>query len=333
MKKFRIYYPYYFVMMSVMSISAPFALDFAPRRPYACDLAYSCLTAALIISLLPPRDEDFRSYAVTAVLIFAAECVYFLFDHKASVLLMSVLCIVAGAAAWRIRKCLCGEAGSPGRQRHVRNLVWKMTRYFSLLSVLVLAQAMISFEDIPAISVGISVAALFLYGALMYSRVFGKSSLAAAGHGLVPSASEDASAHPWNPESADSMMKSLYSKVIGVMEDEKPYLKEDFSLYELSASVFTNKTYLSKTINVMTGKNFRQFINEYRVQYSVRLMEENPLIKVNELSVMSGFHSTVTFNMAFKLNMGMTPGEYIQRQKIKALSSRECRQICPEESS
>ena len=208
-----------------------------------------------------------------------------------------------------------------------------MTRYFSLLSVLVLAQAMISFEDIPAISVGISVAALFLYGALMYSRVFGKSSLAAAGHGLVPSASEDASAHPWNPESADSMMKSLYSKVIGVMEDEKPYLKEDFSLYELSASVFTNKTYLSKTINVMTGKNFRQFINEYRVQYSVRLMEENPLIKVNELSVMSGFHSTVTFNMAFKLNMGMTPGEYIQRQKIKALSSRECRQICPEESS
>ena len=62
MKKFRIYYPYYFVMMSVMSISAPFALDFAPRRPYACDLAYSCLTAALIISLLPPRDEDFRSY-------------------------------------------------------------------------------------------------------------------------------------------------------------------------------------------------------------------------------------------------------------------------------
>ena len=192
---------------------------------------------------------------------------------------------------------------------------------------------MVSFGDIPAVSVGVSVAALSLYGALMYSHVFGKSSMAAAGHWPVPSASEDASAHPWNPESADSMMKSLYSKVIGVMEDEKPYLKEDFSLYELSASVFTNKTYLSKTINVMTGKNFRQFINEYRVQYSVRLMEENPLIKVNELSVMSGFHSTVTFNMAFKLNMGMTPGEYIQRQKIKALSSRECRQICPEESS
>ena len=173
MKKFRIYYPYYFVMMSVMSISAPFALDFAPRRPYACDLAYSCLTAALIISLLPPRDEDFRSYAVTAVLIFVAECVYFLFDHKASVLLMSVLCIEAGAAAWRIRKCLCGEAGSPGRQRHVRNLVWKMTRYFSLLSVLVLAQAMVSFGDIPAVSAGVSVAALFLYGALMYSQLFG----------------------------------------------------------------------------------------------------------------------------------------------------------------
>ena len=107
-------------------------------------------------------------------------------------------------------------------------------RYFSLLSVLVLAQAVISFGDIPAVSVGVSVAALSLYGALMYSHVFGKSSMAAAGHWPVASASEDASAHPWNPESADSMMKSLYSKVIGVMEDEKPYLKEDFSLYVLT---------------------------------------------------------------------------------------------------
>ena len=82
---------------------------------------------------------------------------------------------------------------------------------------------------------------------------------------------------------------------------------------DLSAAVYTNKSYLSKAINLMTGQNFRQFINTYRVNYSKELMRGNRDLKVLEVAVMSGFHSSVTFGMAFKLNCGETPGEYLQK--------------------
>ena len=65
----------------------------------------------------------------------------------------------------------------------------------------------------------------------------------------------------------------------------------------------------------MSGKNFRQFINSYRIRYSVELMKKNPRLRMDEVATMSGFHSTVTFTMAFKANMGETPGEYAQRLK------------------
>ena len=108
-------------------------------------------------------------------------------------------------------------------------------------------------------------------------------------------------------------MRILYEKVVSIMESGRPFLDEDYSLQDLSASVYTNKTYLSKTINIMSGKNFRQFINGYRILYSVDLMKKNPRLRVDELAAMSGFHSTVTYTMAFKANMNETPGEFCQR--------------------
>ncbi len=114
-------------------------------------------------------------------------------------------------------------------------------------------------------------------------------------------------------------MQRLFEKVTLHMEKERPYLNDSFSLEDLASAVYTNKTYLSKTINVMSGKNFRQFINTYRVRYSVDLLEKNPRLRVEELAAKSGFHSSVTFNMAFKSNMSETPGEYCQRFRSNLL--------------
>lgn len=113
----------------------------------------------------------------------------------------------------------------------------------------------------------------------------------------------------------NAAMYALYEKVTCIMDSKRPYLDEDYSLNDLSFAAYTNKTYLSRTINVMSGKNFRQFINSYRIRYSVELMKKNPRLRMDEVATMSGFHSTVTFTMAFKANMGETPGEYAQRLK------------------
>lgn len=113
-------------------------------------------------------------------------------------------------------------------------------------------------------------------------------------------------------------MGKLYDRVVRMMEEKKPYLREGYSLLDLAASVFTNKSYLSKTINVFSGRNFRQFINYYRVNYSVDLMKKDPCLRVTELAMMSGFHNVVTYNMAFKLNMNETPSECLVRMRIKS---------------
>lgn len=127
-------------------------------------------------------------------------------------------------------------------------------------------------------------------------------------------------------------MLALFSRIEFAMEQGRPFLKPDYSLQDLTNAVYTNRAYISKTINVMTGKNFRQFVNGYRVRYAVSLLEDNPRLKVGELADMSGFNSSTTFNMAFKANMGETPGEFSIRLRSglpAPLSSRAAEaQVC-----
>lgn len=108
-------------------------------------------------------------------------------------------------------------------------------------------------------------------------------------------------------------MKRVFRRVEEIMQEGKPYLNESYRLETLAAEVYTNKSYLSKSINMMTGQNFCQFINTYRVRYSKELMAANKDLRISEISAMSGFHSSVSFGMAFKLNFGETPREYLQK--------------------
>lgn len=125
----------------------------------------------------------------------------------------------------------------------------------------------------------------------------------------------------------DGQMYEVYAKAVRHMETEKPFLEESFSLRDLALAVFSNKLYLSRAINAYSGRNFRQFVNYYRVQYSIELMKKDRKLRVIQLALMSGFHSVVTYNMAFKLNMNMTPSEYIHmlplREEAAAARSRE----------
>lgn len=108
----------------------------------------------------------------------------------------------------------------------------------------------------------------------------------------------------------DEHMNTIYGKVLKYMETKKPYLQESFTIEDMADAVFTNKVYLSKTINYFSGRNYRQFINYYRISYARSLMEKDRRLKVVEIAMMSGFHSVVTFNMAFKLFTSMTPSAY-----------------------
>ena len=168
------------------------------------------------------------------------------------------------------------------------------------------------------IAVHIVYACLLLgcYAALLYRSLRGRSL-------VFPRKTEDSCMESefWktHPKASKGEIDNVYRRVLSVMELEKPYLDEEFSINDLVRKVYSNKSYISKAINIHSGMNFRSFVNGYRVRYSTSLMRSNKELKVADISAMSGFHSDVSFNMAFKLAYGRTPGEYYQELKAEEL--------------
>ena len=111
---------------------------------------------------------------------------------------------------------------------------------------------------------------------------------------------------------SDAKMNRVYSGILDLMKTRKPFLRPEYNLESLAADMATNKLYISKIINIYSGRNFRQFINYHRIRYAVELMRANHRIRISKVSLMSGFHTTVSFNMAFRLNMNQTPSEFLQ---------------------
>lgn len=111
-------------------------------------------------------------------------------------------------------------------------------------------------------------------------------------------------------------MEELYGRVVIYMKEEKPYLRDEFTLAMMSQEMYTNKAYLSRTINTMSGHNYRQFINFYRIEYAKEYMRKNPRVLMEKVGRVAGFHSSVSFNMAFKLFEKDTPHEWLRKYRI-----------------
>lgn len=115
-------------------------------------------------------------------------------------------------------------------------------------------------------------------------------------------------------------VEAMYMKILDYMEENKPYLDEKFTLADMAAAIGTNKAYVSRTVNTMYGNNFCQFVNYHRIQYAADLMRKDRRLKVLDVSIMSGFHSVASFNMAFKLYMNDLPSEFSRSFHSKSLS-------------
>ena len=108
-------------------------------------------------------------------------------------------------------------------------------------------------------------------------------------------------------------MVRLWSRVTDLMEQKRPWLDRDFCIGHLARRLFCNRAFLSRTINLCSGHNFRYLINSYRVGYAADLMRKDPYMKIEQVADLSGFNTLPTFNAAFKLQMRQRPSEYLGR--------------------
>jgi len=98
-----------------------------------------------------------------------------------------------------------------------------------------------------------------------------------------------------------------------IMEERKPYLKDDLTLSELASQADLNPHQLSEILNQALGITFKTFVNRYRVAEARRILLEEPAAPILEVALACGFRSKSAFNQLFQEEIGTTPTQYRQR--------------------
>lgn len=108
--------------------------------------------------------------------------------------------------------------------------------------------------------------------------------------------------------------QSYLEQLLAFMEHERPYLQPSLSIQELSEKLEIPKHHLSQIINNRLGKNFYDFINQYRVAEAQFMLVDTKYRHLTTLAIAeeAGFNSKATFNAVFKKQTGQTPSEYVR---------------------
>ncbi len=106
--------------------------------------------------------------------------------------------------------------------------------------------------------------------------------------------------------------KSLRTKLIQYLEDEKPYFDPNLTLNALAGQLKISGRQLSTIINMELGKSFFDLINSYRIEEARKMINEpeDPKTTISEVMYKVGFNSKSSFNTAFKKYTGKTPSEF-----------------------
>jgi AraC-like DNA-binding protein len=103
--------------------------------------------------------------------------------------------------------------------------------------------------------------------------------------------------------------------LISFMKDKKPYLNPELKIGDLALQMDMPKHELSRIINHGFGKNFFDFVNEYRVDtfIALKLNEKREQSNFLELAYQAGFNSKSAFNRAFHKATGLSPSQYFKK--------------------
>lgn len=115
----------------------------------------------------------------------------------------------------------------------------------------------------------------------------------------------------------EKSLATYRKKLLGHLENEKPYLDSGLSLRLLADQIDIHPNQLSWLLNESLGSNFNEFINRYRVETFKKLAKDpdNAHVTILGLAYDSGFNSKSVFNTYFKKEVGITPRQFLRRLK------------------
>jgi AraC-like DNA-binding protein len=112
-------------------------------------------------------------------------------------------------------------------------------------------------------------------------------------------------------------LKEYAPLVESFFKNNQPYLNKGYSISKLSEDTDIPVHHLSALFNKVYGIRFNDYINSYRLQY-LEVNLDNPHFKdfsQEGLAWQSGFNSRISFFNAVKKLRGISPAEFLQKEK------------------
>ena len=111
---------------------------------------------------------------------------------------------------------------------------------------------------------------------------------------------------------ADEIAEEILLSLENLMQKEKPYINSKLSLNDLAGVLAVSTHNLSEVINTKTGKNFYDYINSYRHNEVVRMLEDSSYdhFSILAIGLEAGFSSKSAYYKAFRKYTGTTPSKF-----------------------
>lgn len=112
----------------------------------------------------------------------------------------------------------------------------------------------------------------------------------------------------------------LLKDISEVMDNVDVISDPEFSLHTLAKMVDSNTKYVSMVINDTYHKNFKTYLNEYRIREACLRFsqpEKYGNLTISAIAADLGYSSANSFIIAFKKIIGMTPSVYVKLLKTK----------------
>lgn len=113
-----------------------------------------------------------------------------------------------------------------------------------------------------------------------------------------------------NKTISDVEALSIADSLPKLFVQEKLHLDADLKLLDVAKRLQTKKHTLSQYLNDTVGQSFSNFINGYRVESAMEMLQSNKVLTIEGIGNECGFKSNTSFYTAFKKHKGMTPAQY-----------------------
>lgn len=91
------------------------------------------------------------------------------------------------------------------------------------------------------------------------------------------------------------------------MEKDHGYLNPSLTIEEMARVLNSNRTYVSKLVNLYYGMTFRDYLSKKRLDFAKQLMTDEPDASLDYIAAKSGFQSSTQFIRKFRETEGLTP--------------------------